>query len=246
MEPIGISLIIVYIAAIIAAFFLVGKIIRALFVISLVTILLLLGVGFFVYKDIVDIKTNVKEGIMVVLVDDGTVLSGFAVEDEPVFFDDAQLSQLSAQYGSKDYSSMLGSKNRLFIVDAKMIEELKDEPIGSPEGSEGKAIPASLALTALRSNEPSQVLASKDPSMELAGASSSQIKGDLLASIFTESVIQDPANAITQLKNDNLNVYPQTALFRVLQYIPVSMVKKLVSDAKEKGSEAKDAVMDKV
>src|SRR3989338_139665 len=103
MEPIGISLIIVYIAAIIAAFFLVGKIIRALFVISLVTILLLLGVGFFVYKDIVDIKTNVKEGIMVVLVDDGTVLSGFAVEDEPVFFDDAQLSQLSAQYGSKDY-----------------------------------------------------------------------------------------------------------------------------------------------
>ncbi|HLD86653.1 MAG TPA: hypothetical protein VJB12_01175 [Candidatus Nanoarchaeia archaeon] len=249
MEPVGITLIIIYIIAIVLAIWLLGKVLKVILVVSLLTVLLLGGIAFFVYKDVVDIKANAKEGLMVVLADDGNILSGFAIEDEPIFFTNEQLTALSSQYQKKEYKQMLGDRFKLFIVDAKMVEELGDAPInslGDSQEEETASIPASVALAALRSENPALVLTPYTGAQGIDGGDPSQIKGMLLGAIFTRHIIQSPANAAEQLKKDNLNVYPETAVFKILHYVPTGLIKNLAGKAAEKGSDAKDAVMEKI
>ncbi len=249
MEPYGITIILLYVAAIVLAIWLLGKVFRVIFAIFLITVVLLGGIAFFVYKDVVDIKANAKEGLMAVLVDDGKILAGFAVEKEPIFFTQEQLSALSAQYLKKDYKAMLGNRFKLFIIDAKAIEALGDAPISSlgDQKEEGtRAITAKIALQAMRSENPVAVLSKQSPGVNLENGNPSEIKDMLLAAIFTRHFIQSPSFAVEQFKAGNIQVYPQSAVFRALHYVPAGLIKNLAGEAMEKGGEAKDAIIERI
>ncbi len=243
MDISTITTIVLYVLAIAAAIWIFKALARVLFAVLLITLLFLGALGFLAYKDIVDLRTNLKDGVMVVMVEDGSVLSGFEVkEGEPSFFSENRRMNLAPLYSKKDYQAMLEGNNRLFIMHSESLAPLEE-------------LEAELGNFTLTKEDIFAVLHSKDvkkdillrhPAVNLESMSGDEIKGMLTGSIFTRYIIQRPAFAIAQLKEGTLEVYPSTITFRILKMAPSSALNSLGSKALEGGKEAKDALLDKV
>lgn len=237
MELYGLIIILLYTIAIILAIWLLKKVGKVLLVLFLLTIVVFGVIGFLVYKDMVTIKAETKNGVMVVLADNANLLSGFEVRGEnPKFFSKDQLSMLSAQYSEGNLKEMKGANFKLIVIKMGAIEEMDPFEIEM----EGSAITKDQALSLLRSDKPSVlmvggVVASQEPPSE-------ELKALILGDIFTRRIIQDPSFAIAQLKKDNLIIYPQTAIFRIVEYVPAGMIENWAKKAAEKGKEGKEMV----
>lgn len=216
------TLLLIYIVAIVVAFWLIKKIIKVVIAVAIITIIFFALIGTLVYKDLVDVTFNVKDDIMVVLTENGDILSGFQVKGgEPQYFDGQRRTALAASYGKKDYAAMLGDNRRLFLMDMKGVMQIE-----APEIRMGTTVLNGTAvITALRSP-----------------AVSDEAKAGITLALFTRYYLQSPGFEIDRIKDGTFDSYPRTASFTAMSYAPLGLVKTLAKKAAEKGSQAKNAL----
>src|SRR3990172_6748382 len=75
-------IVIAYVVVGFIAWQILKKIIGVIITLSLFTLILMSLFGFFVYRDIVDFKANLKNGNTIILIEEGKALAGFTVAGE--------------------------------------------------------------------------------------------------------------------------------------------------------------------
>ena len=180
-----------------------------LFIYAGLIIALLLALNiYFVYKDAADLRehftTSTKK---VILVDDDKVLTGFLLDRNINFIADDELSRLSSSLAEGNYEELLGDSYKLMVFDVDIISDIdeqivvEDEPISNED-----------AISFLKSGERSTVE-----------------KSYLFADILTYNILSsnNPLFFFSEFKKGNIMIYPETALFKTIKFIPTTFIKNI-------------------
>jgi len=207
-------------------------------------LLLLIGVigsvlfGYMLYKDANDFKDNFANGTNLFIVKDTvngttTFLSGVAVNGLDKSYTPLPKSNLSAIYNLYKDGKLSDpglQYYKIFVIDLKAFDSVKSFNISDQnidlDSSEIREVMLSdsardkiAEITALKNNESKNVVLSE---LKL---SDEEIKAYILSYYLASSL--DPKNLlgfISQLKDGNIEVYPETMLFKAIKYIPSSIV----------------------
>ncbi len=215
-------LIVAYVVVGVIAWHILKKIIGVVITLSIFTLLIMSAFGFFVYRDIVDFKANLKNGNTIVMIDEGIALSGFTVASEKgEVLTKEQLLAASSAYEKGTLNELKGVSYKLFILTPQFIE-----PMNTPKFIlEEQSLTKEQVLALLQSSD---AIKTAEGYGINADQTSEEIKAQLLAQSFEEG-IQNPLFMIARVKDGSLKVYPETALFKGMKYIPLSFIESAVS-----------------
>ena len=210
----------------IVAFFLVlvfvwgvfKKLFKIMFYAGIIIFLLLAANLYFIYQDFKDLRENfaVSEK-KVILKDDDKILTGLLLNEDINLITDRQLNDYSYYLKNNDYEDILGSSYRLMIFDVDIISDVNDVEL------DGAVITADEALSTLKSDD-----------------SAPQEKAALFSVILSDEILtpENPLFFLSQFKEGNIAIYPETALFKTIKIIPIDLfkdaAKSLFTKTKEK------------
>jgi len=245
--------IIIYILIIFVVFKLVKKIAKAFFYMGLITLLIFLIFGFFILKDINDFKNNfTQKGSMVILEENGNVLSGYTLEQDSKFLTSEEISKYSGFLQKKDYESILKDKFKLMIISLDLVSGLESERISLGDTS----IKKESMIDILKSDDPFEVYNKALVENESFGQKfdsktnddNSEFKAALLGNIVNEELIgpENAVNFFSQYKKGNVIIYPETALFKFVKLIPTGLIKTIAKSAFVKANEITGDVVEKI
>ena len=210
----------------IAAFFLVlvfvwgifKKLFKLMFYAGVIIFLLMAANAYFIYQDFTDLRENFglssKE---VLLVDGSEVITGIILKgDDFEAISNQQLDEISPELKNENYEEILGDNYKLMILDADIVEDL---------GSEVDVL--------------GQAMSQEEIKKTLESGSSSE-KAALFAALLSEEIIanKNPLFFFSQFKDENIIIYPETALFKTVKLVPIDLFKgiagSLFTETKEK------------
>lgn len=185
------------------------KFVRILFYIGIVALLIIAAISFFIYKDVMDLKESFALSTKkVILVDGDKAIAGFLLNGKDNAIEEYDLEKISYYLSQKDYNKILGSSYKLFIFDISIISDLDEEIIAGQE-----KIKRDYVISALKSSN---------------FETSLQQKTDLFEDILTGNILDSKATFIfSELKKGNIRVYPETALFKAVKFVPMPFVKDM-------------------
>jgi len=224
------------------------KLSRALFIGGIAIVAVVAAAAFIVYEDIQDIKENFQQSSKkIVLADNSRVLTGFSLNGDIAFMPESRLDELSANLGKKDYKSMLGSSYRLMVFDVDIISGLDAGTISIS----GKQLDKNYAVAVLKSDNALAMLKSKgisekDLSITKEEAKSdSRVKAALFGIILTNDIL-GPKDVLllSGYKEGLIKIYPETALFKTVKYIPLSFIENAAKGLFATTKEAAKGLMD--
>jgi len=195
------------------------KLFKLLFYTGIIISLLLAANMFFVYQDFNDLRKNfgVSEK-KVILKNDNEILTGLLLNEDAKLMTNKQLDDYSSYLKNNNYKKILGDSYKLMIFDVDIIKNLDDEIV-----IEGQTITPNEAITILRSR--------KNNAEEKAALFSTILSDEILSS-------RNPLFFFSEFKNDNIMIYPETALFKTIKFIPLALIedvgKKIFEKTKEK------------
>lgn len=204
------------------------KLSRALFFAGIALAAIIGAAAFIVYEDIQDIKENFQESSKKVIVaDNGKVLTGFSLNGRISFMADSQLDEYSSYLQKKDYKNILGSSYRLMVFDADIISEIDAQELSI----NGKSIDRNYAVAVLKADNPFQMLKSKgitekDLSITKEDTkNNAHVKAALFGIILANDIL-GPKDVLllSGYKEGLITVYPETALFKTVKYLPLSFI----------------------
>ncbi len=232
-------LIAAYIVIGVIAWYILKKIIGVIITLSIFTMILMSAFGFFVYKDIVDFKASLKNGNTVIMIENNAALSGFTVAGEQgQVLSKEQLATAASQYEKGTLKELQGSSYKLFILTPQFVEAMDSQEFSL----EDDPLTKEQVLAILRSSDAVKTAAGYGIS---SNDLSEEIKAQLLAQVFEEG-IQNPIFMIARVKDHTMKVYPETALFKGMKYIPLTFIKKAVSKVANETKEAASDITAKV
>jgi hypothetical protein len=170
---------------------------------------------------------------IVFLEENGTFLTGLELSEEPKTIDTAFLQVYSRYYQEKNYSLILGNNYKMMIFSVKVIEELPNLNFQFSEYIVSK----NNALLALRENDSLRYIVPDSVAPISLDVAQNEQNDFLKASIFsvmlTEGIMnpQDPLYFFEQYKKGNIFVYPETAVFKSIKLIPISLIQKVAEKA---------------
>ena len=202
---------------------------RMIVPVGIVILLVIAATTFFIYRDIADLRDNLRDSTKkIIVVDNDKVLTGFVLRSQVGFLTDEQLEEFSAYLQDKDYSKVLGSSYRLMVFDIGIISELGADAIDI----NGKTIAKGSAVSILKSEEPSAMLKQhsiNEDDLEISKndmEDSSRVKAALFAIILSDEVLspKNPLLLFSGFKDGSIIVYPETAVFKAANILPVSFI----------------------
>lgn len=165
------------------------------------------------------------------------------------FSTNADAAAYSASLADKDYDALLGANYKLILIDVKAFDSVSEVELF------GKlTIPADEAKRILKSDTPVDTFLSNDANLEKllnSGASKAvddieilkqnkaafksqiisqlgseeAIKAMIAVAMFQSAMQKDPAMLISEYQKGNIKVYKETITFKLLNYMPVSLMK---------------------
>ena len=130
----------------------------------------------------------------------------------------AQLNEYSSYLKDDDYERILGDSYKLMVFDVEIISNLDTEI-----EMEGFRITTDEAASTLKSS-----------------AANPQEKAALFSVILADEILSsgNPLFFFSEFKEGNIAIYPETALFKTVKLIPLSLIenigKKIFEEGKEK------------
>ena len=197
--------------------------------VGIVILVIIAATTFIIYNDIADLRDNLKDSTKkIILVDENEVLTGFILKSQIGFLTDEQLEEFSSYLKSKDYKKILGSSYRLMVFDISIIDSLDAGSISI----NGKAITKSNAISILKSEDPSAVIKQynlNENDLEISKndmEDSSRVKAALFGIILSDEVLsqKNPLLLFSGFKEGIIIVYPETALFKAANILPLSFI----------------------
>ena len=180
-----------------------------LFMFFVMAIIAVIGMNaFFVYRDVVDLRENFADSAKkVVLMENGQALTGLVLGRETRILPQEELIKISDSLKAGDIKSALGGSYKLIAFDIKAISALEDKI-----DMEGKSITKEEALATLRMGNDN----------EKAATFESLLRNNIFSS---NSVF-----FFSQLKEGNIQVYQETALFKAAKIMPLSAINTLTKN----------------
>lgn len=178
---------------------------KLLFYAGIIISLLFAANLFFVYQDFTDLRKNfgVSEK-KVILKKDDKVLTGLIIGEDTALMTDEQLNGYSSYLKNGNYEKILGESYKLMVFDVDIIKNIKDEIV-----MDSQTITPNEAITILRSKN--------NNAGEKAGLFSTILSDEILSS-------RNPLFFFSEFKNGNIMIYPETALFKTIRFIPLSLI----------------------
>ena len=201
-----ITSIIVFIVVLVLIWGIFKKLFKLMFFAGIIISLLLVLNLFFIYQDFTDLRENftVSEK-KIILVDDSKVLTGLLMGKEIDFLADSQLEAYSSSLINNNYEEILGNSYKLMVFDVDIILNLDD----SIEMND-QIISQNQAITILKSENTNE-----------------EEKAELFSTILADQILssKNPLFFFSEFKNGNILIYPETALFKTIKFIPLSLIK---------------------
>ena len=199
--------------------------------VGIVILLIIAAVTFIIYRDIADLRDNLKDSTKkIILVDKDKVITGFILKSQVGFLTGQQIEEFSSYLQNKDYGKVLGSSYRLMVFDIGIINDLGADNIGI--GISGKTITKSYAISVLRSEDPAAMLKDKkiyENDLEISKndmEDKSRVKAALFGIILSDEVLspKNPLLLFSGFKEGSIIVYPKTAVFKAANILPLSFI----------------------
>ncbi len=187
-----------------------------LIIFFVIVVAVIIGLNaFLVYRDVQDLKGNFADSSKkVILMENGKALTGLVLNSETRILSQDELIKISESMKSKDTKSALGGSYKLIVFDIDAIANLEDTIL-----LEGKNIAKEEALNTLRAGSES----------EKAAIFESLLRNNIFSS--------DSMFFFSQIKQGNIEVYKDTALFKAAKIMPLSTItaiaKNIFSATKE-------------
>ncbi len=226
LEQIIVIIILVFIAVFAWAIF--KKVFKLMFYAGLIILLLIAANLYFIYKDVNDLNENFSVLTKkVILVDEDEVLTGFLLNGQVNFITDEQIEEFSSYLAENNYEEILGESYKLMIFDVGIISDLNVDEIEFND----EIITKDDAITFLKSD------------------ADSGEKADLFGTILADHILdsKNPLFFFSQFRKGNLVIYPETALFKTVKFIPLTFIKDIGKKMFEKTKEtAKSYVVEEI
>ena len=249
----AIEQLVLVIAAIFVIVFLWGflkHLFKMLVPVGIVILLIMAATTFFIYRDIADLRDNLKDSTKkIILIDKNKVLTGFILKSQVGFLTDQQIEEFSTYLQNKDFSKILGSGYRLMVFDIGIINELGTDSIDI----NGKTITKSYAISVLRSEDPAAMLRDRKIYESNLGISKndmedkSRVKAALFSIILSDEVLspKNPLLLFSGFKQGSIIVYPETSLFKAANILPISFIGNIGKTIFREKEKVKDFVAEK-
>lgn len=218
---------------------LIFRIISLIVLVSFVTSAIL---GFYIYKDVADLRKNWAGSNKLILLANEEVYAGVITtfgEEELVFVEN--LDDYQTAYQNRNYEVLKGSNYKLFIFKIGMFEKT-DETLSLGE----LEITKKAAIEAIESDDPKEVLINgliesgsvpaeqkglvKDQFSTEIG-SDQLLKGMLFGMLMQGAMEKDPLLLFRELQKKNIIIYPETIIFKIVRLAPLSLIEKLAQKA---------------
>ncbi|MDP6265772.1 MAG: hypothetical protein QF584_03295 [Candidatus Woesearchaeota archaeon] len=193
------------------------RLFKLMFYAGIIIFLLLAANTYFIYQDFKDFRENFAVSEKKVILKDGDViLTGLVLNEDTGLMADKQLNDYSSYLRNNDYESILGDSYKLMVFDVDIISKLDAEiELGD------KTITSDEAIVMLKSE------------------SNPEMKAAVFSVILADEILssRNPLFFFSGLKEGNIMIYPETALFKTIKLIPLSLIENVGKKIFEKGKE---------
>lgn len=182
-----------------------------------------------VFMDVVDLQKHFQNSTKIVFLEqDGRLLAGIEMSEDPVAISNSSLKIYNDLYQQKSYEAMLGKNYKLMIFSIKAIEDLQQTTFYVQDIEVSKE----NILKAVQSDDPVQYISNGITISE----DSQYIKSLLLGVVLSNGVLDqnNPLYFFEQYKQGNIFIYPETAVFKAMKIIPLSSIRTVVEKASAK------------
>jgi len=211
--------IIVFIVVLVLIWGIFKKLFKLMFFAGIIISLLLILNLFFIYHDFKDLRENFSVLEKKVILKDGDkVLMGLVLNEDTELMTIKQLNDYSLLLKDDKYDKILDDSYKLMVFDVEIISNLDDKI-----EIEDEIFTQDQIITILKSKNTDKE--------EKASIFSTILEDEILSS-------RNPLFFFSEFKNGNIIIYPETALFKIVKFIPLSFIKdvgeKIFDKTKEK------------
>jgi hypothetical protein len=222
------------IVILVIAIFFVISIIRKLIKLAIFAVIILAVVSLVANGVIQDDFLKIKEKIgsskqIVLLEDNGEIISGFVDNNEIMFFEDKELGQLTQYYNKKDFDMIVGENYKLFVVKMAAISGLQDVKVNNKQVSVKDIEGLLLSGGQIASITYEDFMT--DLKME-----KSDMKNGMFAYLYYNyiKITKAPVFFFNNYKEGNMIVYPETAFFKFVKLVPLAWIEEKINKLRDK------------
>jgi len=209
--------IIVFVLVLVFIWGIFKRLLKILFYAGIIIFLLMSANLYFIYQDFKDLRENFSVSEKKVILKDGDeILTGLLLNEDTNLMSNRQLNEFSLSLKDNNYEKILGDSYKLMIFDVEIISGIDNEI-----EFEFETITSDEALTILRAS------------------GNKEEKAALFSIILADEILssRNPLFFFSEFKKGNIIIYPETALFKTIKFIPVSFIKDIGEKIFEKGKE---------
>ena len=242
------------IIAILLVFWLVKKVVKALFFTGLILLAAIIILGLFVYSDSIKLKENIATTDSLFLLKDGKIYAGFRAkfgeqygsEKKAYIIEEDELAKFNQDLENNDLQSIKGDRYKIFFVRENTFDDIEFIQVYDEQ------ITRTFALDLIKSDEAVESVAAafaqrKGVEKELILQElkrdirdDNEMRAMLFMRLFaTKLENQGPLFIVRELKNKHIAVWPETSVFKAMRFVPLGILDNFIEKL-EKGVENGD------
>jgi len=209
--------------------------IKALILISTVITIGLIIFGVLVFLDFREFSQNDSRSAYYLSVGNESLLAGFSMNNSHnvIFMEDKEVSAKGSLYRQGNYSGILGTEYKIFIVDFEFLSQTNL----SVQLFE-KSVDCGIILNCIKSDDAEL----KKCIYALAGSSNREVlttstdstgaeraRSMLFASVMSQLLLKKPYRVIEGINSGLIKVYPETPMFVAMKMVPAPLFRKFFS-----------------
>lgn len=215
-----------------------GKMLKIISIIGLVFVIIISVFGFLALSDAKEFREKAAvEPNLFLLVDDGKLLAGakdLMHNDNPKQLTVSEMAEYQGFLDNKDYKALVGNNYKVIITTMPMFDSMPDSEIPNTD------LKNSDIISALKSGDVRGWFIDKtiektripDEQKELARKQlmnsipeDAELRSNLFITLLgLKGQSEGPLFLIKECRKDNIQVYPETTLFRFIKFAPQSAI----------------------
>jgi hypothetical protein len=221
MEPFFLYSLAVFIVFTALSIVLIRKFARIYLSIIVIFTVCILCLFAWVFLDVKDIKNNFQDSSKVIFLNDkDEFISGLTISPQATSYIKSDILPHYAElYREKNYETLKAENYKLMIISLDIVNDLPQDAI------------AFNGIT-MAKEEISKLLAAPDPAAFFPGydATDDEIKAALFSELISQGIMnpQYPLFFFEEYKKGAIFVYPETAVFKIMRFLPLDSIKSVV------------------
>ncbi|MBS3112898.1 hypothetical protein J4418_02360 [Candidatus Woesearchaeota archaeon] len=211
---------------------------KMFFLASTIVTLLLVVFSYFIYIDVTEFKEGWEQSPKLFLLQDkGYLISGFKADPQNVKTPIYPLSRevmdsYKDPFTKEDYDAILGENYKLFIIDFTAFEKIDTLNVFGTE------LKLAQVKEMLDSDTPTkdfmEINLGQTLNLNIPKDQDEMFRSSLFSGLFANAIKKEgPLFIVSKVKDKRVLVYPETALFKSIKLIPLSLFKQAFTQVVE-------------